>query len=411
MTTYRLMDGQAGRPGVGSSGTQPPASPTAYSGNYIAGLTFQSTGTVWLQGYWWYVPSGGDTGPVKLALWQLGGPASTSTQGTLVPGSVVTSGTLTAGQFNFVTLTTPLLLAKTTFYMAAVGFATTIGFPDTLNQFGTSQPYQTGITNGPLSAPGTSGATGAQMPFSTAGSDPSVTMPTTNDQNDNLWLDIQVTDTAPGGASYRLWPNYPYALGDGTNGGVSVLTDGYTMSVQFTLSQACTLNKIWFYSATTAFSGSAAVALPTRTTIWDMNTQTPVSGSDNTSVSWKKPDGTAGSAGAGWLYSDYSGSGVVLAASHGYKASVWYVGGQTWRTVLNPYWASGGAGSSGITIGPLTAPNSASATPGQDSWSGPNLAWAYPGTFSNPENDWIDPEVTPVAVAPGPAYTASMSSM
>ena len=148
MTTYRLMDGASGRPGVGSSGTQPPSAPTSYSGNYIAGLVFESTGTVWFQGYWWYVPPGGDTGAVKCALWQLTNPAAAGA-GMVVTGSVVTSGTLTAGQFNFIALPAPLLLSNAnTFYIAAVGFATTIGFPDTFNQFGSGQPYSSGITNG-----------------------------------------------------------------------------------------------------------------------------------------------------------------------------------------------------------------------------------------------------------------------
>lgn len=397
MATYRLMDGVSGRPGIGSSGTQPPVSPTAFSGNYIAGLTFQSTGTAWLQGYWWYVPSGGDTGPVKFALWQQGGPAGI-TQGTVVPGSVITSGTLTAGQFNFVTLATPLLLAKPTFYIAAVGYATTIGFPDTTHQFGAGNPYSAGITNGPLAAPATSGTSGPQQPFSTAGSDPSVTMPVTNNLDDLLWLDVQVTDTPPPGASYRLWPNFPYGIGDGANGGVSTDTNGYTMSVQFSLSQPCALSRIWFYSQQAVFSGAAAVALPTRCTVWDVMSQAVVAGSDNAAVSWKKPDGTAGSAGAGWLYCDYSGAGVTLNSGAPFKASVFYAGGSTWRTVVDTYWAGGGGGASGITTGPLSAPNSANATPGQDSWHGPNLAWAYPGSFSNPENDWVDVEVTPVTV-------------
>jgi hypothetical protein len=409
MTSYRLMDGVSGRPGVSSSGTQPPASPAAYSGNYIAGLIFQVTSTVWLNGYYWWVPPGGDTGAVKCALWQQGGPSG-ATQGTVVPGSTVTSGTLTAGQWNFVALASPMLLAYPCFYIAALGYATTIGFPDTQHQFGTGNPYASGITNGPLTAAGTS-SNGPQQPFSTASADPSAVMPYTNDLDDLLWLDVQVTDTPPAGASYRLWPNLPYALGDGTNGGVSVLTGGYTMSTEFSLTQACALDKIWFYSGTTAFGATAAAALPARTTIWNVASQTAVPGSDNASVSWKQPGGSAGSAGGGWLYSDYTSAGVTLAAGTNYKVSVWYAGGSTWRTVVDSYWTTGGTGAAGIISGPLSAPNAAGATPGQDSWNGPNLAWAYPGTFSNPENDWVDVEVSVAPVPNVPPYTASMASM
>ena len=97
MTTYRLMDGASGRPGVGSSGTQPPSAGTSYSGDYLAGIVFNvNQGNLWFQGYWWWVGgSGQDTTALKFALWQQtssGGGGG----GTLVPGRVVTSGTLTA---------------------------------------------------------------------------------------------------------------------------------------------------------------------------------------------------------------------------------------------------------------------------------------------------------------------------
>lgn len=398
MTSYRLMDGVSGRPGVGSSGTQPPSAPTSYSGNYIAGLVFEVTGTVWLEGFWWWVPAGGDTSPVKCALWQPGSLTNDFGVGTLVYGSQVTSGTLTAGQWNYIPLPQPMLLSQNGYsYVAALGYATTIGFPDTQNQFGAGNPYASGITNGPLTAPPTNVSFGlSQQPYSTASADPGAVMPASNDQNDLLWLDVQVTDTPPAGASYRLWPNLPYAVGDGTNGGVSIDTDGYTMATQFSLTEQCMLGRIWFYSAYAQFGGSAAVAIPTRCAIWDVSSQTVVPGTDNAAVSWKKPDGSTGAAGDGWVYCDYSGAGVTLAAGHGYKTAVWYAGGSVWRTVDQGYWSTG-LGTAGIVSGPLSAPNTANATPGQDSWNGPNLAWAYPGTYSNPENDWVDVEVIPAA--------------
>ena len=400
MSTFRLMDGVSGRPGVGSSGTQPPGAPTAFSGNYIAGLVFQITGTIWLQGYWWYVPPGGDTGPVKCALWQQGYPG-VITNATFSPGSTVTSGILTAGQFNFIPLPAPILLSNDgTSYVAAVGYATTIGFPDTTHQFGAGNPYASGITNGPLSAPATtaSNVTGPQQPFTIAGSDPAVFLPSTNNLDDLLWVDVQVTDTPPVNASYRLWPNHPYSPGDGANFGISIVTDGYNIGPQFTLTVPCALNKIWFYSGTGVFGASPALALPTRTGLWDVNTHLEVAGSDITGVAWKKPDGTAGAVGQGWLYADYSAAGVILRAGNSYKANAWYAGGQVWRTVVDSYWTTGGAGAGGLTQGPMSAPNDAGATPGQESWNGPNLAWAYPGSHSAAENDWIDVEVTPALI-------------
>ena len=73
----------------------------------------------------------------------------------MLPGSVVTSGTLTAGQWNYIPLPTPLQLSignvsgnGAAVYQAATGF--TGSFPDTNNQFATGDPFASGITNGPL---------------------------------------------------------------------------------------------------------------------------------------------------------------------------------------------------------------------------------------------------------------------
>src|ERR1700756_797092 len=144
------MDGVAGRPGVGSSGTQPPGSPSALTGNYIAGLVFQATSYAWFQGYWWWVPPGGDTTAPNCALWEdKQGPS-----GTVVSGSAVTGSTLTAGQWNYIPIAAPLLLSQNVWYVAALGYVASAGIPYTANQFGVAQPYTTGITSGPLFAQG-----------------------------------------------------------------------------------------------------------------------------------------------------------------------------------------------------------------------------------------------------------------
>ena len=59
-------------------------------------------------------------------------------------------------------------------------------------------------------------------------------MPTANDEDDLLWLDVQVTDVPPAGATYRLWPSRPYSVsGTGPTAGSATDTDGYTMALQF----------------------------------------------------------------------------------------------------------------------------------------------------------------------------------
>lgn len=407
MTTYRLMDGLSGRPGTGSSGTQPPAAGLSYSGNYLAGLVFQVTsGGLWFSGYWWWVPaSASQTTAQEFVLWQVHGSAA----GTLVAGSAVTSGTLTAGAWNYVALATPLLLSQGVPYIAATGYVSSTGFPDTQNQFGTGDPYSAGITNGPLTAysslSGSAEVPGgwvAQSPFSTSGSDPSVNMPVTNDDDDLLWLDVQVTDQAPSGATYRTFPGMPTPIGFS----VPSTSNDYTLGMEFSLTETCTLEKIWHYSPV----GSAV--LPSRCGIWNVATMTEVAGTDNSSPAWLDPSGANASAGDGWVYCDYSASGVILAASTNYKVSTFFGGTSTdtWLAVTTGYWTSGGTGADGFTCGPLSVPDNASASPGQSSWNS-GSSWAYPGTSTTPENDWIDVEVAPYSAPQATTFVYSMRMM
>ena len=394
MTTWRLMDGVSGRPGVGSSGTQPPSAGSSYSGNYCTGLVFNVTeGGLWFAGYWWWVPATvSQTGAQKFALWQLATDSGTPL-GQLVTGSVVTSGTLTAGQFNFIPVATPLNLAANIPYVAATGYVSSTGFPLTQNQFGSGDPYVSGITNGPLVAyasESTPIGTMAQQPYNTAGADPSTTFPDLNDANDLLWIDVQVTDVAPASPSYRAWPNMPVNWPPAINAGD---TTGYTLGMEFSLSQSCTLKKIWHYSA------PGVAALPARCLIWTVATTIAVSGTDNSSPSWLLPGGGAASAGDGWVYCDYSGAGVTLAASVNYKVSTFHAAGTTWFGATASVFGVGDLQAAGFTQGPITVPGNAAATPGQQSWNA--TTFGYPATSSAPEADWIDVEVTPLAAPSG----------
>ena len=366
--TYRLFPATAG-----------PATAVSYSGPFEAGVVFGvTTGGCWLDGYWWWVcASGQSTSAQKFALWQ----TYNGQQGSVVSGSVVTSGTLTAGSWNFVPLANPLPLAIGATYVASTGFSN--GFPDTNNQFGSGQPYAAGIVSGPLTA--YSDASGsnpspfktAQGVFSVASTDPTVAMPIYGSSSCNFWMDLQVDTNPPTGTSYRLWPSYPTIPG-----GLDSDTTGYTLATEFRLSQSCTLGNIWFYSA------SGAGALPTRCAIWNVSSQSVVTGTDQTSPSW------SGAAGSGWVACPYSG--VTLPAGD-YKVAVFYAGGSKWYQTAVGYWASGGPGASGITAGPLTAPGTSSATsPGQSTYN--KGSWAYPNTYESGaqgENYWIDAEVTP----------------
>lgn len=366
--TYRLFPSTSG-----------PATPVSYTGPFVCGVVFSVTsGGCWLDGYWWWVcGSGQSTSPQRFALWQ----AYDGTQGTLVSNSQVTSGGLTAGRWNFVPLPKRLPLAIGALYVAATGFSGS--FPDTNNQFGSGGTYSGGIVNGPLTA--YSDSTGslpspfdtAQGVFSVASDDPTVTFPIFGSTACNFWMDVQAGTSPPTGTSYRIWPSYPTVPGV-----LNSDTTGYTLATEFKLAAPSTLDNIWFYSA------SGAALLPTRCAIWDVSSQTVVTGTDNSSPAW------SGSAGSGWVGCAYSG--VTLPAGD-YKVAVYCGGGSRWYQATIGYWIAGGVGGNGITAGPLTAPGASAATsPGQSTY---HLgSWAYPQTYAsggNGENYWVDAEVTP----------------
>jgi hypothetical protein len=123
----------------------------------------------------------------------------------------------------------------------------------------------------------------AQGLFGAADSDPTVNMPVQGFSSANFWMDVQVTDTAPVGASRRLWPNYP-TLPSTTN------DDNFeqTFGTEFSLSEPCILNNIWYYSPPSV----SPAALPTICAIWNIQTQQVVSGTQNSSPPWS---GVAGS--------------------------------------------------------------------------------------------------------------------
>jgi hypothetical protein len=403
LTSYRLFPATNG-----------PSTVVTFSGSLICGVTFMVTSEAYFEGYWWWVaPSGQSTSPVKCALW-----CEKSGSGDLVPGSVVTSGTLTAGQWNFIPLPAPIPLSLgasaatwpasngAASYVAAIGVNGS--FPETQHQFGTGNPFSAGITSGPLtafSAPsGTLPSTWSnnQGCFTTGGSDPAVTMPRAADNDANLWVDVQVTNVAPGGISLRLWPNLPTA--DASPIGNDTTTS--SSATEFRLSQSCKLNRIWFYSP------AGALNLPQRCGIWNIATQTVVAGTDISGPTW------SGAVTSGWVSVDYTSANITLPAGS-YKVATWNGIAQNYYTDTEQVFNPGGPNASGITYGPLFAPNAANGTPvpwddssgtkpAQDTYQ-PG-AWAYPNTGETKvgaitgESRWQDVEVTPVAVpAPAPA--------
>jgi uncharacterized protein DUF4082 len=383
VTTYRIFPATSG-----------PGAPTAASGGWLLGVIFSCTGAVsWLNGYYHWVPAGGDTVARKFALWN----RYSTTQQNLVTGSVVTSGTMTAGQWNFVALGTPIQLAPGALYVAAAGWTATNGIPVTSAQFGSGDPFAAGIVNGPLTAwsatsgsntfpAGTTNYGLGQMLFSNAlGADPSVAMPNNGSGDDNLWVDVQISDTAPVGYSgtYRFYPNMAdlgnYSLDTANN---------FTLGMQFSVSQACTVNNVWFYSPATV------TQLPTGIGIYDAAGPTLIA--SNNSPSW------SGAAGSGWVSAALTGT---LQAGKNYKVCVVNGAGvpAIWNAAVASYWSTG-FGTAGLTAGPLTAPNNAGAlAPGQDTYNA-GAALTYPLTNVGPYSYGVDIEVT--IAPPAPAAVA-----
>jgi hypothetical protein len=363
--------------------TNGPAAAVGYSGPFIAGLGFETTSYCWMTGFWWWVcNTGQSTSPQEFTLWQLTGEFS----GAVVPNTTVTSGTLTAGAWNYIQLNAPVALSANTPYVVATGFSG--GFPVTNSQFGSGEPFSAGITSGPLSSySDTSGSRPAPFnyavgTFTTATTDPTVHMPDDGSGSSNFWIDLQVTTVPPTGTSYRIWPSQPAPYPQQP---AAIDTGEQTSATEFILSAACTLDKIWFYSP------PGVAVLPSRCAIWNASTKTVVSGTDDSSPSW------SGAVASGWVYVDYSSSGVTLPAGD-YKVAVFNSGGSKFYTETVDYFSSG-PGGNGLACGPITVPNVTNAQPpGNSTYQ--DGAWAYPETFDDDdegENRWIDVEVTPVS--------------
>jgi hypothetical protein len=429
--TWRLMDGAAGRPGVASSGTQPPASATANAGNLVNGTSFYVTqGGMWFQGYWYYCcASGQSTSPVKCALW-----SCFSGGGSVVPGSAVTSGTLAAGAWNWIPLPNPVQIAIWGQYTAAVGVPASAGFPDTAAQFGAAQPYAAGIVNGPVAA--FSDAAGSnpapysygQGATSSGGADPAVTQPSSGSgTHDNWWLDVQVANTPPANyaGSYRLWPN----MADGDSSTAVDSAVNYVVGTEIITSQPSVINRIWYYMppGTAQFATSAdiwrvrdGVRVATQPSpVWRQASgarATITSGQGGTSAQWVwcELPGTVTIPAGDWRVSIYNGNG----SPDGWSAKRLYYWEQG-NTPGNTY-LTGAPGQAGITAGPVYAPPTPLASPATDYSTGlpepgqsvfavgppnqfPNVyVGASPsGIYSGPalfQNYWVDVEVTPAAL-------------
>jgi hypothetical protein len=410
MTTYRLFPSTNG-----------PALPVNFGSGFefVSGIGFQVTQpTIYFEGYWWWVcPNDQSTAPQIFCLWQDTSDLDEEGDfGQLVDASVVKSGTLTPGQWNFVALPAPIPLTQYVSYRAAT--ASPQYAPTTNGQFGSGGAYADGITNGPLFAfaDASSGNTADVSWYQSSNCswtentlDPTTAYPGAGSGGFNVWLDVQVTDQVPAGATFRCWPNQPNPLYP------PEAPLPYTVGTQMVVTEAAQVLKLWFLSQT------GNQKLPSICGIWDTATQDVVPGSQKDSPNWLLADGTAATPGGGWAYCDYSNSGVMLDANHNYRVAVgmflpnyvWYSGAQGyWLTNGGGYPSTGmgaahGAGNGIIQCVPCgLSPNPLS--PCAQDTSG---SWAYPNEIEvDGDNYYVDLEVAPPGVSTGGGASSTINS-
>lgn len=391
MTSYRLFPAANG----------PPLA--AASGGWLLGTLFSVTGGMrWFEGYWQWVPTGGDLTPREFALWNRWGTGATDQ--TVVPGSTVTSGPLSAtptgesgGHWNFVPVAAPVQIAPGALYVAASGYTATNGIPVGSAQWGSGDPLAAGVVNGPLTA---WSATSGTNPFPAAtvnyglgqnvfsnvlGADPAAAMPDNGSGDDFLGMDVQVGDTAPAGfsGSFRMYPS----MADLGNFSLDT-ANGFTLGKEFTLSAPCTAGNGWFYSP------PGVSVLPTKVGFYRTSDQSLVL--VNTSPSW------SGAAGSGWVSAPVPGT---LPADT-YKYVVFQGSNVIWNAAVANYYTTG-FGGGGLVAGPISVPdNAGSLSPGQESYH-QGASIAYPDTNAGPFAYGLDFELTEISGTP---HTAAMQT-
>lgn len=164
-------------------------------------------------------------------------------------------------------------------------------------------------------------------------------------------------------------------------------SNAYTMGVQFSDSNTGdTLTGIWFFSA------AGAASLPDTIALYAVSGTSLV---HSESASW------SGAAGSGWVRAPFA-TPPALTSGASYKGAAGIASpAGNWYSATSHYWDTG-AGAGGVTSGPLTAPNDAGSSPGQDSFHALGIDPAYPDASFNATNYWVDVEVTTAGPPPPP---------
>jgi hypothetical protein len=182
-----------------------------------------------------------------------------------------------------------------------------------------------------------------------------------------------------GNGSAGVTPTANYRLFEGTAGPSTSSNDGnpVSMGVEFDVADSNhEATKLWYHRSATAMGDSGTVLGQIYQISGGGSTGIPLIG---TPVSFPTPTTL------GWQSVDLP-TPVSLTSGTDYKAVVYFPDGE--YTTTADYWASG-PGSTGLSIGPLSAPNHADSASGQNSFSfGSGIA--YPTGNFNGANYWID---------------------
>ncbi|MCW2930021.1 MAG: hypothetical protein JWM19_983 [Actinomycetia bacterium] len=184
----------------------------------------------------------------------------------------------------------------------------------------------------------------------------------------------------------RIWPGNPAP--SGTTAGAAAAG---TLGTEFAVSSACNLVNVWWYSP------AGAAALPQACGIWDIASQSLVT--EDASPQWLDPGGAIAVPGDGWVYCDFTGAAVTLAAGLNYAVAAWQDSAAAWYVTTAGYWTSG-AGASGTADGALSAPSNSGAVNGQGCLSSGGT-WQSPGTSGAGAAYYIDVEVQEAAMPGG----------
>jgi hypothetical protein len=340
----------------------------ADTASYTLGTEFSADRPVVLTGIWFYSASSAVSLPSQCVIFDLN-------TGAQVPGTLNTSpswsGAAGSGWVKCAYNGTVEIGYRG--YVVAVLGGGSNWYSTTSPYWGTGGPGVSGAANEPLSArPNTFALNGQSVKHAGA----SLTFPATSATGTNYWVDVEVSDLAGLAPAYSL---YVHALPPDPSG--SDLTTAATFGTQFTVSRKCAATAIWQLNSGQGGPSTVGIFKITGT------------GTGTLLASAATPSGALIGPGT-FAWGRIAIPPAVLVPGTNYEVCAYQGSGAAWMPATTSYWTSG-SGASGITNGPLSAPNNAGAVNGQGGISSTN-AFTFPNNSNSGTNAFVDVEVVPL---------------